>query len=94
MNNCCYHIIVSGSVQGVFFRASTRDQAARLELTGWVRNLTNGDVELVACGDIMKIKQLEVWLWRGPKFAKVTEVKSELMSENSNTYKHFVVRTD
>lgn len=94
MNNCCYHMIISGRVQGVFFRASTRDQATRLGLTGWVRNRNDGDVELVACGDMKKIKQLEAWLWQGPKFAKVTEVKSEHMSENCKAQKHFEVRTD
>ena len=44
----------------------------------------NGDVELIARGDIENIEQLQAWLWQGPKYARVTEVKSELLSGTSN----------
>lgn len=63
--------IVSGKVQGVFFRASTREQAQRLDLRGHARNLADGDVEVLAVGDLAAIDQLEAWLRRGPTHARV-----------------------
>lgn len=70
----CRRYRVSGRVQGVFYRAGTQDRAHALGLTGWVRNLPGGDVELVVCGEEAKLKQLEEWLWRGPRHAQVTGV--------------------
>ncbi len=72
--NHCRHFLVSGQVQGVFFRASAESTARRLGLTGWVRNLPDGQVELVACGEENKLKELERWLWRGPARARVEKV--------------------
>jgi acylphosphatase len=72
--NSCRHYLVSGQVQGVFYRASTESTARRLGLTGWVRNLPDGRVELVACGEETKLKELERWLWQGPAHAHVEEV--------------------
>lgn len=74
--NSCRHFLVSGRVQGVFFRAATQATAHRLGLTGWVRNLPDGRVELVACGAEEKLKQLEAWLWQGPPHARVEQVVS------------------
>lgn len=73
----CRHYIVEGRVQGVFFRASTRDQAEDIGLKGWVRNLGNGHVEVVACGNERQLATLEIWLRRGPPMASVTKVKIE-----------------
>ncbi|HEC12527.1 MAG TPA: acylphosphatase [Acidiferrobacteraceae bacterium] len=70
----CRMFEVSGRVQGVFFRASTCDQARRLGLTGWVRNLPGGNVELLACGEETALAHLEDWLHQGPPMAKVTQV--------------------
>lgn len=70
----CRHYLVSGQVQGVFFRASTESTALRLGLTGWVRNLADGSVELIACGEDEKLGELERWLWRGPARARVEKV--------------------
>ena len=79
----------------MFFRASTRDRALMLNLSGWVRNISGGGVELVACGDPNNVEQLMAWLWQGPKFARVTEVKSERLSETSSgVQKDFEVRAD
>ncbi len=72
--NCCRHFLVSGQVQGVFFRATTETAARRLGLTGWVRNLRDGRVELVACGEEARLKELEQWLWQGPPRARVERV--------------------
>lgn len=71
----CRHFLVSGRVQGVFYRASTREQANTLGLTGWVKNLRDGRVELVACGADDRLAQLERWLWQGPQYANVTRVE-------------------
>jgi len=61
-------------VQGVFFRASTREEARRLGLTGWVRNLPDGRVEVLACGEEQALRDLLSWLGRGPEHANVTHV--------------------
>ena len=66
--------IVSGRVQGVFFRAATKQKADTLQLTGWVRNLDTGEVEVLAVGDEAALQQLEAWLHRGPIAARVTSV--------------------
>lgn len=71
----CRCFLVSGRVQGVFFRASTQEQAQRLGLTGWVRNLPDGSVELVACGEAPTLAALESWLWQGPPSARVESVR-------------------
>ncbi len=70
----CRRFLVVGRVQGVFYRTATQDTARRLGLTGWVRNLADGNVELVACGDADKLKELERWLWQGPPHARVAQV--------------------
>jgi acylphosphatase len=71
----CVRFVVSGRVQGVFFRASTRDEALRLGLTGHARNLPDGTVEVVACGDDAALGQLESWLELGPPLAQVSRVE-------------------
>jgi acylphosphatase len=76
-NKICKHWYVSGKVQGVWFRASTVEQARQLGLMGWVRNLEDGRVEVLACGDQKKIEQLHEWLKHGPKLAKVSDLLHE-----------------
>jgi acylphosphatase len=71
---CCRRYLVSGRVQGVWFRASTRDQALRLGLTGRADNLPDGQVEVVACGPGSALDALEAWLWLGPELAVVESV--------------------
>jgi len=71
----CVRYIVSGRVQGVFFRASARDQAVRLGLDGYARNLADGSVEVLACGREAAIAELERWLHQGPPLARVTSVE-------------------
>ncbi|MBI3777455.1 MAG: acylphosphatase [Gammaproteobacteria bacterium] len=72
----CRHFRVCGRVQGVFFRAATEAAARRLGLTGWVRNLPDGSVELLACGEETKLEKLEQWLWQGPPRARVEQVQA------------------
>ena len=59
------HIIVEGRVQGVYFRAFTRDQAVKLDLTGWVRNRPDGSVEALVEGDKASVEQMEQWFYQG-----------------------------
>ncbi|MBE1158762.1 acylphosphatase [Dyella acidiphila] len=66
--------LVSGKVQGVFFRASTREEALKLGLQGHARNLPDGRVEVVAGGTPEALQALEQWLWQGPPAAQVDEV--------------------
>lgn len=69
--------IVRGRVQGVFFRASARERAVALKLTGHARNLLDGSVEVVAYGEAATLDQLEVWLHDGPEHARVDEMYRE-----------------
>lgn len=73
----CYRCVVAGRVQGVFFRASTREQAMRLGLTGYARNLSDGRVEVLACGEAASVAQLRDWLRIGPARADVSGVACE-----------------
>ncbi len=68
------HLVIRGLVQGVSYRASARSEALRLGLTGWVRNLPNGDVEAVAEGDPSRVQQFVAWCQRGPEEAQVESV--------------------
>ena len=67
-------LIVKGRVQGVYFRASTVQQARHLGLTGWVMNRQDGSVELVAEGRSDGIEELIAWCRQGPPGARVDEV--------------------
>jgi acylphosphatase len=70
-------LIVSGRVQGVFFRASAVDYARKLGLTGYARNLCDNTVEIVAEGSAAKLKLLETWAHKGPMHAEVDRVRAE-----------------
>ena len=69
-----YTIIVFGKVQGVFFRASTREQADRLNIRGWVKNEADGSVRIEAEGEEINLQQLIAWCQQGPRWAQVTDV--------------------
>lgn len=77
----CERCFVSGHVQGVFYRASTQLKAHDLDITGHARNLPDGRVEVLACGDDKKIKELKDWLWEGPVHAKVDNVECNIVDE-------------
>lgn len=74
-----HRIFVSGKVQGVFYRKYTQKSAVERELTGWVRNLPDGRVEILAEGPESRVKSLEKWCHTGSPKSKVTgvEVKDE-----------------
>lgn len=71
------HVFVSGMVQGVFYRAFTRDNARALGLTGWVRNLGDGRVEAVFEGEEEKIEKMLALLKKGPPYAVVKNLEIE-----------------
>ena len=68
------HLIIEGRVQGVWFRESTRREAASLGVSGWVRNRPEGTVEVVAEGMEEKVKKLVSWCHHGPPSALVRKV--------------------
>jgi acylphosphatase len=73
----CVRCYVGGLVQGVFFRASAREQAQILGLSGYARNLPDGRVEVLACGAPAAVARLRDWLRTGPPGAKVSGVACE-----------------
>jgi acylphosphatase len=82
--------LISGRVQGVFFRESTRRQAEPLGLVGHAVNLRDGRVEVVAYGDTGALEQLEKWLHQGPPAARVEEVKPADASDSTSPPDRFV----
>jgi acylphosphatase len=72
---------VGGKVQGVWFRASAREQAVRLGLRGYAKNLDDGRVEVLAIGEDAALAALEKWLWEGPRLARVSEVVREELAD-------------
>lgn len=81
MNQACRRFLVSGKVQGVWFRESTRRVATRLGLNGSASNLPDGRVEVVAVGSGKDIDQLCAWLHQGPAMARVDEVVEETIDD-------------
>lgn len=85
-------VIVHGRVQGVWFRAGTRDIALSLGLTGWVRNLADGSVEAVFEGDAAAIQSALEWVRSGPERAHVEDVEI-FAEEPTGEYTGFSVRS-
>jgi len=85
------HIIVRGRVQGVYFRASTRNRARQLGLAGWVRNCPDSSVELVAEGEKTRLEQLVMWCHKGPPGAVVMDINVE-WQEATGKFAGFVVK--
>jgi acylphosphatase len=75
----CRRCVVSGRVQGVFYRASSQQQARRLGVVGHAHNKADGSVEVLACGDENAVLRLIEWLWIGPSAAKVANVAVEIV---------------
>ncbi len=69
------HLLIKGKVQGVFYRATAKEVAEELGLTGWVKNTKDGDVEIVATGDKDQLDQFAIWCKKGPSKAIVNEVQ-------------------
>ncbi|HET6913299.1 MAG TPA: acylphosphatase [Rhodanobacteraceae bacterium] len=79
----CARFIVRGRVQGVFFRASTREQALKLGVSGYAKNLADGNVEVLASGSPEALDSLQKWLHMGPPSARVENVTREAMPDQA-----------
>lgn len=84
------HATVRGRVQGVSFRWYTRDQATALGLTGWVSNLDDGRVEVVAEGPRPALNRLVDWLRHGPPAARVDDLQYDFLAA-TDTFDHFTI---
>ena len=82
-------LIVEGKVQGVFYRQSAKEKADKLGITGTVRNLKNGDVEIIATGAAGQLEQLIQWCNQGPPRAVVTNITSTPLT--LQTFHNFII---
>jgi acylphosphatase len=85
------HVLISGRVQGVFFRAATREQADRLRLRGWVRNLPDGRVEALFEGEEAPLEEMLDWCHQGPPGSLPEEVESRWDKETKE-FRDFRIR--
>ena len=85
----CVHLIVSGRVQGVFFRANVKKKANELGLKGCAKNLQDGNVEVVAQGEEIKVKELIDFIKKGPGIASVTGI--EVKHKEPENFKNFEI---
>ena len=77
MTKICRKAQVQGKVQGVWYRASTRQRAEQLGVNGWANNLPDGSVEVMMCGEESAVTRLTDWLYEGPPLAVVDNVEVE-----------------
>lgn len=82
MADCCVRALVTGKVQGVWYRRATQEQALQHSITGYARNLPDGRVEVLMCGHPDAVKQLSEWLWQGSEGAHVTHVELEILDQH------------
>lgn len=84
------HLQIKGKVQGVFYRATAKEIADKLEITGWIKNTISGDVEAIATGSEKHLYQFVLWCKKGPSGANVEEVI--LVDEEAETpFKEFTI---
>jgi len=86
-----HHLRIHGRVQGVWFRESMRAEAERLNVSGWVRNTPDGEVEAVIQGSAAAVEALLEWAHVGPPMARVDRIE---VGEAQGQYSGFVKRTD
>jgi len=85
------HVIISGKVQGVWFRSSTKQKAEQLSITGWVKNAHDGCVEAIFEGEENKVNELIQWCHHGPPLSKVDKV--EIKNQNpTNGFDDFSIK--
>ncbi|MEO0122811.1 MAG: acylphosphatase [candidate division WOR-3 bacterium] len=85
------HLYISGRVQGVFFRVHTQELAQRLGITGWVKNLDDGRVEIIAEGKETDLQKLIDWCWQGPPGARVDDVEI-VYEEPTSEFRSFDIK--
>lgn len=92
-NDITKKVIVSGRVQGVFYRATTRDKALSLGLRGYAKNLPDGTVEVLAVGEEQAVTTLLEWLWTGSRASKVSSVSHiDLADTDPGNHSGFITR--
>lgn len=84
------HVLISGRVQGVGYRQGCRHTARSLDLVGWVRNLSDGRVELLAQGRDEDVDRFLDWVWAGPSGARVVGVESDVVAMDSTLADFFI----
>ena len=90
MSEKAVRAVVSGLVQQVGFRQGCRQLARSLDLVGWVRNLSDGRVEVLLQGDETAVNGLVDWLWAGPSLAQVTTVESDVVATDRTLRDFFI----
>jgi acylphosphatase len=88
----CRRSLVSGRVQGVFYRASAASRARDLGIDGYARNLSDGRVEVLACGAVGAVDEFVKWLWKGSAASRVTDVATQDTEEPAGLAKGFSSR--
>lgn len=86
----CIQYLITGRVQGVWYRSSAQKQANKLNITGWAKNLPDGRVQIFACGEAKNLDQFHQWLWKGPILAKVQNI--DCKTENYQNFEEFSVK--
>jgi len=84
--NVSYIAHISGTVQGVYFRASAQQQAIELGLSGYICNLADGNVEVLICGEQINIDTMLVWLAHGPEKAKVIDIQYKKIALQEHSF--------
>ena len=84
------HLLISGKVQGVFYRVNTKNKADELGLTGWAKNTPDGKVEVLAEGKEGGLKEFIKWCYNGSRGAKIDEVEVE-WSDYENKFDNFEI---
>ena len=92
MNNVSAHIKISGKVQCVFFRATAKQVAEKNHLTGWVKNLSDGNVETIVSGEVDGVEKFIAWCKHGPGRAEVASVDISYIEEQ--IFKEFSVERE
>ena len=85
------HVLISGRVQGVFFRSAARDKAMELGVHGWIRNLEDDRVEAIFEGEEPNVRKMVDWCYHGPPGAVVSVVDVEFGEEYTGQYNTFFV---
>lgn len=84
----CIHCYVTGRVQGVWYRSSAQKEAEKLGVVGWVKNLIDDRVEIMACGESGNVNKFVKWLWQGSKLASVIDVDGKQVAwEDHESFK-------
>jgi acylphosphatase len=91
LSRTCRRFGITGKVQGVYFRHSTRLEAERLAITGFARNLPDGSVEVLALGAAAALEELHRWLHHGPDGARVDSVRELAVEEGASAGARFEV---